>query len=148
GHDGAAVVEGDRVVKFGGQLPLSKNPLHNRKGGMRHSAALGVSQLNDSLCLVVSAEPRMVSPAFGGKFYEMGEPGEAGKLRSFLERFYAELEPPQRSHFLKNLFFKNYREKILSVLITLGLWYMVVYETRIIHKTFVLPVEYTAPSPE
>jgi diadenylate cyclase len=148
GHDGAVVVEGERVVKFGCQLPLPRNSSRVRKGGMRHAAAVGISELSDAFCVVASEETGRVSAAFEGHLEEMGEPGEGGQLRSALERFYADMQPPKQGHFLRNLFFKNYREKISAVLITLGLWYMVVYETRLVHKTFVLPVEYTAPSPD
>jgi diadenylate cyclase len=148
GHDGAVIVEGDRVARFGCQLPLSREFSRRGQGGMRHAAAVGISELGDALCLAVSEETGRVSAASDGQLKELGEPHEGGGLRSTLERFYADLEPPKRRNILGNLLFKNYREKLLSVLITLGLWFMVVYETRIIHSAFVLPVEYTAPSPE
>jgi diadenylate cyclase len=148
GHDGAVVVEGDRVVRFGCQLPLSREFSRSGHGGMRHAAAVGLSELSDALCVVVSEESGKVSVASNGQMISMGVGGEIGQLRGLLVKFYTELEPPRRRHFLRDLLFKNYREKLLAVLITLGLWYMVVHETRIVHETFVLPVEYTTPSAE
>lgn len=148
GHDGAVVVDADRVVRFGCQLPLSREFSRSGRGGMRHAAAMGLSELSDVLCIVVSEESGKVSVASNGQITAMGAGGEVGQLRSLLVKFYTELEPPRRRRFLRDLLFKNYREKILAVLITLGLWYMVVHETRIVHETFVLPVEYTSPSAE
>ena len=115
---------------------------------MRHAAGVGLSELGDSLCVVVSEETGRVSVAANGQMTALGSSGEVGQLRALLVKFYTELEPPRRQHFLRGLFFTNYREKILAVLITLGLWYMVVHETRIVRETFVLPVEYTSPSAE
>jgi uncharacterized protein (TIGR00159 family) len=146
GHDGAVVVDGERVVRFGCQLPLSRDFTRVGHGGMRHAAAVGISELSDALCLVVSEETGRISAAVDGKLTDLGAPGEAGQLRSVLEKFYADLAPVKKGNVLKNLLFKNFREKSFSVLITLGLWYAVVHETRIIHRTFVLPVEYMAPS--
>lgn len=148
GHDGAMVIDGDRVVRFGGQLPLSHNFTVNGRGGMRHAAALGISEVSDALCLVVSEETGKISVASGGKLDPMGDPGEAGRLRSTLEAFYSDLAPVRKGGLLRNLFFKNFREKVASVLLTIALWFAVVYETRYIHKSFVLPVEYMDPSAE
>lgn len=146
GHDGAVVVEGDRVVRFGCQLPLSREFSRSGRAGMRHAAAAGMSEVSDALCLVVSEETGRVSSASSGQLTTLGESAEIGPLRNVLIKFYTDLQPPRRRHFLRDLFFKNYKEKFFAVLITLGLWYMVVHETRIVHETFVLPVEFTTPS--
>jgi hypothetical protein len=146
GHDGAVLVDGERVVRFGCQLPLSKDSPGSGRGGMRHAAAVGVSELSDALCLVVSEETGRLSAALGGRLEELGGPGEARRLRSALERFYGELAPPKKRNVVAKLLFRNLREKSLSLLITVGLWFVVVHETRIIHRIFALPVEYTDPS--
>lgn len=146
GHDGAMVIDGERVVRFGGQLPLSRNFSRNGRGGMRHAAAVGITEVSDALCLVVSEETGRISAALDGKLEDMGASGETGRLRSALEKFYSDLSPSKKGGALRNLLFKNFSEKVLSVLVTLGLWFGVVHETRLIHKTFVLPVEYMAPS--
>ncbi|HSA60213.1 MAG TPA: diadenylate cyclase [bacterium] len=148
GHDGAVLVDGERVVRFGCQLPLAKDFSRSGRGGMRHAAAVGISEVSDALCLVVSEETGRVSAAVGGRLEDLGAPGEARRLRAVLEKFYADLAPSKKRSFLANLFVRNFREKAFSLLITLALWYAVVHETRIIHRTFVLPVEYTDPSPE
>ena len=65
-HDGAAVVQGDRVSAAACFLPLSMNPLLARKLGTRHRAAIGITEEADCLALVVSEETgRLSVAAFG-----------------------------------------------------------------------------------
>jgi len=54
GHDGALVVEDREATRFGVQLPLSRNPEQLAGLGTRHSAALGLSERTDAMCVVVS----------------------------------------------------------------------------------------------
>jgi len=63
GHDGAVIVEGDRVARFGAQLPLSNDFAQLRRRGTRHSAALGLAERTDAVCLVVSEERGQISIA-------------------------------------------------------------------------------------
>jgi diadenylate cyclase len=65
-HDGAVVVQGDRVAAAACFLPLSMNPLVARKLGTRHRAAMGITEEADCLALVVSEETgRLSVAAFG-----------------------------------------------------------------------------------
>jgi diadenylate cyclase len=65
-HDGAVVVQGDRVAAAACFLPLSMNPLVARKLGTRHRAAIGITEEADCLALVVSEETgRLSVAAFG-----------------------------------------------------------------------------------
>lgn len=65
-HDGAIVVRGDRVVSATCYLPLSKNMDIPKELGTRHRAAIGVSEVTDSITIVVSEETGKVSVAEGG----------------------------------------------------------------------------------
>jgi uncharacterized protein (TIGR00159 family) len=56
GHDGAVLVEQDCITRFAAHLPLSKNLTELSHVGTRHSAALGLAELTDALCIVVSEE--------------------------------------------------------------------------------------------
>ncbi len=60
-HDGAVIVQGDRVAAAACFLPLSVNPRLGRELGSRHRAALGVTEENDSVAIVVSEESGIVS---------------------------------------------------------------------------------------
>jgi len=65
-HDGAAIVQGDRIAAAACFLPLSVNPLVSRNLGTRHRAALGITEENDSVAIVVSEETGTVSVVTGG----------------------------------------------------------------------------------
>jgi diadenylate cyclase len=66
-HDGAALIQGDRVVAAGCFLPLSRNLELGRALGTRHRAALGISEETDAVALVVSEETGRVSLAVEGR---------------------------------------------------------------------------------
>ncbi|GAB5541186.1 MAG: hypothetical protein SangKO_009460 [Sandaracinaceae bacterium] len=66
GHDGAVVVEGSRLTRFGVHLPLSADHAALGPGGTRHAAALGLAERCDALALVVSEERGTVSFAEKG----------------------------------------------------------------------------------
>ena len=51
GHDGAVLIDGNRVMRFGCHLPLSANAAQHGNLGLRHTAALGLSERSDALCL-------------------------------------------------------------------------------------------------
>lgn len=66
-HDGAAVIEKNRIVAAGCILPLSQNPRLGKSLGTRHRAGLGLSEETDAIIIIVSEETRMISLAIGGK---------------------------------------------------------------------------------
>ena len=67
-HDGAVIVQGDRIAAAACFLPLSVNPLVSRDLGTRHRAALGVTEENDAIAIVVSEESGIISLALNGTF--------------------------------------------------------------------------------
>ena len=66
-HDGAVIVRGDRVVSATCYLPLSDNMALSKDLGTRHRAAVGISEVSDSLTIVVSEETGTVSYAREGR---------------------------------------------------------------------------------
>ncbi len=68
-HDGAIIVRGDRVISATCYLPLSDNMGLSKELGTRHRAAVGISEVSDSLTIVVSEENGKVSIASGGELY-------------------------------------------------------------------------------
>lgn len=68
-HDGAVIVRGDRVVSATCYLPLSDSLNLSKDLGTRHRAAVGVSEVSDSLTIVVSEETGKVSVAMRGQIY-------------------------------------------------------------------------------
>lgn len=68
-HDGAVIVRGDRVVSATCYLPLSDSLVLSKDLGTRHRAAVGISEISDSLTIVVSEETGKVSIALRGQIY-------------------------------------------------------------------------------
>lgn len=66
-HDGAVIVRGDRIVAATCYLPLSDNLSLNKNLGTRHRAGVGISEVSDSLTIIVSEETGRVSAARNGK---------------------------------------------------------------------------------
>jgi len=65
-HDGAAIVQGERIAAAACVLPLSVNPAVAKTLGTRHRAALGITEENDSVAIVVSEETGLISIAVKG----------------------------------------------------------------------------------
>ncbi len=66
-HDGAVVVQGNRVAAAACFLPLTVNPELSRTLGSRHRAAIGLSEDTDALAIVVSEETGAISLVEGGR---------------------------------------------------------------------------------
>jgi diadenylate cyclase len=66
-HDGAVVVEGDRLIAAGAVLPLTFSPTISTSYGTRHRAALGLSEHTDAVVVVVSEETGDISLAREGR---------------------------------------------------------------------------------
>ena len=65
-HDGAVIVRGNRITAATCYLPLSDNMNIGKELGTRHRAGVGVSEVTDSLTIVVSEETGKISVAYGG----------------------------------------------------------------------------------
>ncbi len=68
-HDGAVITRGDRVVSATCYLPLSDSLTLSKDLGTRHRAAVGISEVSDSVTIVVSEETRKTSMAMKGRIY-------------------------------------------------------------------------------
>jgi diadenylate cyclase len=87
-HDGAAILVQGRIVAAGCQLPMrapDRQPGANRPpAGMRHRAALSLSEETDAIVLVVSEETGRISIAFGGRFEPVPRENLARRLVDLL----------------------------------------------------------------
>lgn len=82
-HDGAVVIRGNRVTAATCYLPLSDNMMISKDLGTRHRAAVGISEVTDSLTVVVSEETGRVSLVEGGSLQKISD---AESLRRALAR--------------------------------------------------------------
>jgi diadenylate cyclase len=79
-HDGAVIVQGDRVAAAACFLPLTINPKLSRELGSRHRAAIGVTEENDAVAIVVSEESGKISIVEDGEL-EHNIDGERLRVR-------------------------------------------------------------------
>lgn len=89
-HDGAAFIQGNRVVAAGCFLPLSRNMHLGRALGTRHRAALGITEETDAVVVVVSEETGTISVAVEGQLETVSDPDA---LRRRLNGFLGAAEP-------------------------------------------------------
>ena len=68
-HDGAIIVRGDRIVAATCYLPLSDSMTLSKDLGTRHRAAVGISEVSDSVTIAVSEETGGISMAMKGQIY-------------------------------------------------------------------------------
>lgn len=86
-HDGAVIIQGDRVAAAACFLPLTVNPRLGRELGSRHRAAIGVTEENDSIAMVVSEETGVISLVIAGDIERSVEPDVLrSRLKGLLTR--------------------------------------------------------------
>lgn len=86
-HDGAMIIQNNRIAAAGCFLPLSEQQDIKKSFGTRHRAALGMSEQSDVVVLVVSEETGAISLAFDGKMYYDYSPIEVTrKLKELIDR--------------------------------------------------------------
>ena len=68
-HDGAVIIQGDRISCAGSVLPTSNSSKVNKKFGTRHRAALGITEESDAISIVISEETGRISIAIKGELF-------------------------------------------------------------------------------
>jgi len=90
-HDGAAIVQADRIAAAGCFLPLSLNPAISNQLGTRHRAAIGVTEESDAAVVLVSEQTGAISLAAAGAI-ELNLTVE--QLTERLATLFARIRPP------------------------------------------------------
>lgn len=138
GHDGAVVVEQDQITRFAAHLPLSKDVKQLVNLGTRHSAALGLAELADVLCLVVSEERGKISVARDGRLREVENLQQLGAvIQDFLREKFPSKEPGKLSF---QFFRENWIAKAVAVSLAIGFWYIFVPGSKTIQVSYQIPV--------
>ncbi len=139
GHDGAVLIDGNRVVRFGCHLPLSSDVRQYTNLGLRHTAARGLAERSDAVCIVVSEERGTISLARGEYLEEIAT---AAGLETVLELFYATKMPARSVHPFYRWFRENTREKAIAFVFACLLWFVFGYQGESVRRDFVVPIEY------
>jgi diadenylate cyclase len=139
GHDGAVIIERDTVTRFAAHLPLSTDFRQLSGLGTRHSAALGLSERSDAFCVVVSEERGQISIAHQGALRRLRAPAE---LEAAVQAFLRTTFPKQSDrHVMWSLLRENWAEKIASLALVIGLWYLFVPGSRPATLAYPIPVK-------
>lgn len=83
-HDGAVIIRGDEILCAGAYFVLSDNQNYDKTMGSRHRAGLGISEMTDSLTILVSEETGNISVAIEGILLKMND---REKLLEYLNMF-------------------------------------------------------------
>lgn len=68
-HDGAVIIQGDKIAVTSAYLPLTENSKISKEFGTRHRAAIGISEVSDAITMIVSEETGGLSITKNGEFY-------------------------------------------------------------------------------
>jgi len=140
-HDGAVVITQDRITQMGCILPLSKDESLPEKYGTRHRAALGLSEVTDAVCLVVSEERSEVATVVEGKIVTWQNPEAlAGHLGEIIGG--PELRVPNLKGFLKGIFVNNWRTKLGALALVTIAW-LILASQQEADITITTPVQHT-----
>ncbi|MEZ4334542.1 MAG: diadenylate cyclase [Myxococcota bacterium] len=122
GHDGAIVLRGGKVVRFGVHLPLSTEWSELGGTGTRHAAALGLAERSDALCIVVSEERGEVRVAWRARLERMPSvEALRGRLDAFLLRSSARRRESAFAH-VAALARERWREGIVASVLATAFW--------------------------
>lgn len=81
-HDGAVIITNNKIKAARCVLPLSNNPEFPSDLGLRHRAAMGISEHSDALCIIVSEQTGLISVAENGKILLGLKPEEVKTILS------------------------------------------------------------------
>lgn len=152
-HDGAVVIRSDKIIAAGCVLPLSQQILPAEKRlGTRHRAAAGLSEVTDSLVIVVSEETGSIGVAYRG---QLERPLSSAQLRERLVDFYDPVMSKPSRHFslwaaFKQIglqvwrstsltnphqFLSNLGLFLFALLLALAVWFFVLQQNNTIVRT-------------
>lgn len=105
-HDGAAIISGSRILAAACVMPLSASGVltrsPERRMGLRHRAALGISEVSDAVSVIVSEETGIISVVHGGRMIRRLD---SERLENILRAFYWPLQSKKgMSRFLSRFF--------------------------------------------
>ena len=118
-HDGAVIINNNRIESATCYLPLSHNDKINKTLGTRHRAAIGITEVTDTIAIVVSEETGKISICKNGQIYHDVSVESLRKQLKDIQKTNIEIKP-------KDSFKKNWKTKIISCLGALAVWIVLI----------------------
>jgi uncharacterized protein (TIGR00159 family) len=138
-HDGAAIVEGNNLVRAGAVLPLTQSPDVRPDYGTRHRAAMGLARRSDALVIAVSEERGTVTLMEDSRASEIASVEE---LAATLEKLETGSRRPALSR-LRRFVATDLRTKFAALGLAALVWAPTVFTTGSSVRTITVPVEFT-----
>ena len=121
-HDGAVIIQNNRITAATCYLPLSENKKINKDLGTRHRAGIGMTEETDSLVVIVSEETGSVSVSRGGELlHNIDRETLAEELRN-IQKIYDKSDGKSKRALLSN----NFAMKLASLCGSIALWLLVI----------------------
>ncbi|KKS03626.1 MAG: putative membrane protein [candidate division WWE3 bacterium GW2011_GWF2_41_45] len=139
GHDGAVIINNNRVSKFATHLPLSTNFKEIGKHGTRHSAAVGITEITDAFCIVVSEETGKISVAKDGKMKTLQEFTDLEK--EFEKYIKAKFPKNTKENKLSRIIKQDFLLRLGSMVAAGVIWFFAAYQAGIVEKTYNVPLD-------
>ncbi len=139
GHDGAIIITGNKISRFGAHLPLSINIEALGEGSTRHAAGLGLSEHCDALTIIVSEERGTISIAENGQLKILKSTVE---LKHRLEEFYHKNYPVAKENEVRWWNQRNIITGAVSIFIALFAWIIFAYHSDRIFRNYTVPIEF------
>jgi uncharacterized protein (TIGR00159 family) len=140
GHDGAILIRGGKIARFGVHLPLSTEWSELGAGGTRHAAGLGLAERSDALCIVISEERGEVSVAWRGRLEQVRD---TKALRDRIERFLDRTARRRRENWWESrlvLARQHWKEGVVAIAVASGLWLHTVPGAVLERSSKVIPI--------
>jgi len=138
GHDGAVVLQGDCIERFGTRLPLTEHDEQVQERGTRHAAAIGLSERSDALVLVVSEETGNISIAKEGVLETISD---SQNLLQELNDFSEDMAFRESGKKRFQSYFRLVLRLVFSVIITAVVWLVLVPGSAVVTMPFDVPIE-------
>jgi uncharacterized protein (TIGR00159 family) len=136
GHDGAILIECNRIAMLGVHLPLTTQVDKVHDCGTRHAAALGLAECCDALIIAVSEERGTVTVAQDGKLTEVDPADLTVRLRHFFDAQDGVVDA-NREHSLS-----DWATRFTALAVAISLWFAFAFHTDVVQRTFVVPIEF------
>jgi diadenylate cyclase len=143
GHDGAMIIEENRLTTFGVRLPMSQTSRLPEEYGTRHHAAMGLAEQTDALVLVVSEERGEVSSFRNGLMKPLGSIEDiAEEIKSHnIQKSFLDIER------LALLDRATIVPMLASLLVAAIFWTsLMIVNRQVVTKSLTLPLEYSQPA--